>query len=108
MKYVIAFLLSILATAASAEGVAYLDEPVGAGRVNVLLSDQVMEPEECNDGKHGYLGRVSIISPFGVETMRYDGCWRVSYDGNTVLFFTTYNGMPEVHRFSISRFTPLQ
>ncbi len=108
-RLLLSIALIMTATAANADGVAYIDEPVGYGRLNVLLSDQVMMPDECEfDGKHGYLGRVSIYGPYGNETTRYDGCWRFSEDGNEILFATTYHGKPEIHKFAVSRFTPLQ
>jgi len=109
MKIIVALLFTIIASHASAKGFAYLEERVGTGTVTILLSDMVMEPHECDfKGWYGFAGRVSIRGSHGYEVDRFDGCWRISEDGESVLFTTMHEGDWELHRFRYSQFTLLQ
>lgn len=109
MKIIVALLFTLIASQASADGFAYLEERVGTGTVSILLSDMVLEPTECDfNGLHGFVGRVAIRGPFGNVVDQFDGCWRLSEDSDAVLFTTKNEGNWELHRFRYSQFTLLK
>lgn len=109
MKLIAALALSIMSTKAVAKGVAYLDAPIDNGRMQVLLSDVMMDPEDCGfGGKHGYLGQLSSQSIDG-RSSKSTGCWRMSDDGKKIIFTGRYDGDKWGRlEFPVSSFTPLQ